>query len=641
MSTLRRIAPWCFALALILYLKPYTGIRHDATLYLVQGLRIVSPDIFNKDLFFLAGSQADFTVFPRMLAFLLERASAGSAFLGLTFVGRLVFYAASWYLVRGLFPLQWQWAALFALIIMPTGYGAFSIFSYAESFLTSRPYAEALSLGGIGLLVRGRTFGAIVCLGLAGLLHPLQGFAGALVAWCWLAKHDRRWIYSLLLGIPLVFLGFVGVAPFGGIFTVIDPEWKGIIIGLSDQVFLSAWTPRDWCIVLTDFYLLHLLSKCSIPESRLAILCRSVMVALGIGLAFGALFSDVLQLMLPTGLQLWRVLWIVHWLAVASMPMLIGDHLKWHPKDRVGVLLIIAIAVIGASVPRSTLPWGVLGLIPLHMIWPHVRGSISSAVRYVVLVGIFAMLLIALLRYQIQAWLVFRMLGSNFEVVRQDVVVLAYPLVIGTIVAGIAHVYIRSGRLASSLWGGASVIALVCAIAFWDARSPWTQVQEGSSGTDVFGEAIPRESSVYWYEGEPSPLGPWLVLGRANYFSPYQLSGQMFNRGTSFAGIKLHAQVEPVSLQAEICQMMDSVNGTSNACWVGRAGLEYMCTPHGAVSPPDYFVLPFDQRELVRGKWVARHPGTGDVLLTNYLYKCSDWVSHSASQQAWWPLNGA
>ncbi|UWU56157.1 hypothetical protein NDR96_14460 [Stenotrophomonas maltophilia] len=104
MSTLRRLAPWCFALALVIYLRPYTGIRHDATLYLAQALRLLDPDIFNRDLFFVAGSQADFTLFPQLLASLLRHFQPGDLFLVLSLLGRIAFYGASWYLIRALFP---------------------------------------------------------------------------------------------------------------------------------------------------------------------------------------------------------------------------------------------------------------------------------------------------------------------------------------------------------------------------------------------------------------------------------------------------------------------------------------------------------------------------------------------------------
>ncbi|MCI1091831.1 hypothetical protein MOQ21_10955 [Stenotrophomonas maltophilia] len=639
MNTLRRIAPWCFALALIVYLRPYTGIRHDATLYLAQALRVISPDVFNRDLFFVAGSQADFTVFPQLLAALLRYFPAGDVFLAFTFFTRLCFYAASWYLIRVLFPGKMQWPAVFSLIVMPTGYGSYSIFAYAEPFLTARPIAEALSLIALGLLIRRHSIWAIIALGIAGGLHPLQALGAAIVAWCWLVMQDRRWLWALLAAIPVCILGIAKVGPFSGLFTMIDPDWMELLLQLSDNIFLSHWEVRDWCIVVTDFYLVYRLSRCVPIDSPLSTLCKAVMAAFAVGLTLSLLLADMLQLALPAGAQFWRVLWVVHWFAMAGLPWVLWDQWQRQPKDWVAIILMVAIVGTGASVSRTTLPWAVLGLIPLSIAWPYVSAKVGRSIRGFMLVGLIAILVVALFRYQFSAWLVFKALGSSLERVRQDVVILGYPLIAGSLVALLAWIYSRSGRNLGAALGVLSLIALGGAVYLWDSRSPWSRVVEVSAGQDVFGEHVPLDSTVYWYSAEPSPLGPWLVLGRASYFNIFQMAGQVFNRGTSFAGIQRQLQIGPVNVQGEICDTVNAVNGEPDSCWIGDAGLRYMCTPYKDVAAPDYFVLPFRQTRHVRGTWEARHPDTGELLGSYYLYKCSDWGDPSGKahidRQSW------
>lgn len=629
MNALRRMAPWCFALALIVYLRPYTGIRHDAALYLAQALRIISPEIFDRDLFFIAGSQADFTIFPQLLASLLQHFPAGDVFLALTLLSRLCFYAASWYLVRILFQGKLQWAVIFSLIVMPTGYGSYSIFAYAEPFLTARPIAEALSLVALGLLVRRKTLWAILVLGIAGGLHPLQALAAAIVAWCWLVMQDRRWLWALLAVIPVGILGIAKIGPFAGLFTRIDPDWMQLVLQFSDNIFLSHWEVRDWCIVVADFYLLYRLSHCVPAGGVLAGLCRAVLLAFAVGLALSMLLADVLQLALPAGAQFWRVLWVVHWLAMAGVPVVLWCQWQRQSRDWIAIMLLVAIVATGASVSRTTLPWAVLGLIPLSIAWPHISARIGRPMKAFILIGLAAILAVALFRYQLSAWLVFKVLGSSLERVRQDVVVLGFPLIAGTIVALLGWAYSRSGKRLGAALGVLSLIALGGALLVWDSRSPWTRVVEASAGQDVFGEHVPTDSTVYWYSAEPSPLGPWLVLGRASYFNIFQMAGQIFNRGTSFAGIQRQLQIAPVNMQAEICDTMNAVNGSPDACWIGDVGLRYMCTPYKDTAPPDYFVLPFRQPHGVRGVWGPRHPATGEVLGNYYLYKCSDWEDPS------------
>lgn len=625
MVVLRRLAPGCLALALILYVKPYTGIRHDSTLYLVQALHVLSPVIFGRDLFFLAGSQADFTIFPQLVALVLKAVEPGPAFLVLSLLGRIAFYAASAYLVVGLFPTRWRWPAIFALVIMPTGYGAFSIFSYAEPFFTARPASEALSLFALGLLVRNRTWTSILVFALAGALHPLQGLAAVIVGWCWLVQGDRRWLWSLWLTVPITLLAWLKVGPLEGLFRSIDTEWREMIIGLSDQVYLGKWTPRDWCIVLTDVYLLTLLAVQGSTGGKAARLAKATLWAVAVGLACSAILSDLLQLVLPTGLQLWRVLWVAHWLAVASAPLLIWESWKDPRRGTIPALLLLSIALIGTSIPHSTLPWAVLGLIPLHIAWAYLAGKVSGGVRKLLVVGVVAAMLIAVIRYELKALDVFAMLEHNLELMRLDVVMLSYPLVLAILVVAATFSFRHANRLGQTLLGALSLIAVAGSVTVWDSRSPWTQVQESATGANVFGYDVPENATVFWYASEASPLGPWLVLRRANYFSPFQLSGQMFNRDTPFIGRELQIQIDPVMIQAEICDFVTRSDSRAVPCRVSKPGLESLCTGHGGLQPPDYFVLPFDQREHVRGQWKVRHPGTGEVLLTQYLYKCNDW----------------
>lgn len=623
---LRRIAPWCFALALVVYLRPYTGIRHDATLYLVQALRLIDPDIFNGDLFFIAGSQADFTLFPQIIALFLRVFEPGDVFLWGSLAGRIVFYVASWYLVRHLFAPDWRWSALLVLIIMPTRYGPYSIFAYAEPFLTSRPWAEAVSLFALGLLVQRRTLAALVCLALAGVLHPLQGLAAAMVGWCWLVAIDRRWLWALLAVVPVALLGLAGIKPFNGLFATIDYDWWELIYEASGQIYLASWETRDWCLVIGDFYLLYLLYQRLDEGDRLRQFCTAVLAALAIGMASTAILADLSQLVLPTGLQLWRVLWLAHWLVVASLPWLIWDQWRRGGRDMVATVLLVAIAVLGASIARTTLPWAVLGVIPLHMAWPHVAHKVSRPVRWFTLAGLAGVLGIAIFRYMFRAWIVFVENGSDWERVRQDVVVISYPLIIAAIVVVLTWIFSRVGKRGSAALGGLSLAFLVGALGVWDSRSPWSRTMEYSRGNNVFGYEIPRAASVYWYQSEPSPLGPWLVLNRANYFSIFQMSGQMFNRETSMAGVQRRLQSDPVQTQGTMCSFLEALNDKPGSCWISEAALEYLCTPYKDVPAPDFFVLPFKQPADALGEWSATHPRTGELLATFYLYSCRDWA---------------
>ncbi|MEW2972523.1 hypothetical protein AB1A96_11335, partial [Pseudomonas juntendi] len=138
--------------------------------------------------------------------------------------------------------------------------------------------------------------------------------------------------------------------------------------------------------------------------------------------------------------------WVVHWFAMAGLPWVLWDQWQRQPKDWVAIILMVAIVGTGASVSRTTLPWAVLGLIPLSIAWPYVSAKVGRTIKGFMLVGLIAILVVALFRYQFSAWLVFKALGSSLERVRQDVVILGYPLIAGSFVALLAWIYTRSGR---------------------------------------------------------------------------------------------------------------------------------------------------------------------------------------------------
>lgn len=633
-TALRRWTPWIFLGVLILYLRPYTGIRHDATLYLAQALYHNFPGEFQHDLFFIAGSQASFTLFPRILAALLDNWSAGPVFLWMTLLGRVAFYAAAWRLLSTIFPPTWRLPAVFALACLPTHYGAFGIFSYAEPFLTPRIFSEALSLMALACLVRGRrTWLTIFFLGSSALLHPLQAISAGLVAWCWLTIHDRRWLFVLLGIVPMAALAALGVPPLNQLFEQFDAAWMQRLLDYNPHVLLLEWSPRDWCVVLTDVFLLTRVRTLAEPGSPLRPLASAALIATCISLGASALLGDMLRLVLPVGLQIWRTLWIVHLLSMAALPWLITRQWQIDSPDRIQSLLLVATAALGAALPSIMLPWAVLGLIPLYQVWPAWRNSVSVVTVRFVQLGICLAALIGLARYALGSLRIFQLGGGNWDLVRIDVMLMSHPLVIAALVSGLGWIYMRSsdrGQLGTALL---TCVALAGAAATWDARSDWSRaIESATNRPDAFGTPIKSGTDVYWYSRETA-IGPWLVLNRASYFSPIQMSGQMFNRGTAILSKARKAQIGILELQAGICEIMDLAKGSSTACWASEAAMQMACRHSPSTSAPEYIVLPFRQPEHVRGSW-SLQDSRGSTLVTYYLYQCSDWGEPSAHASA-------
>lgn len=70
-SKLPVLAGALLGLAMLLLVRRYWGIDHDATLYLGQALAQRWPGNFANDLFFLHGSQGRYTLFPWLTGWLV------------------------------------------------------------------------------------------------------------------------------------------------------------------------------------------------------------------------------------------------------------------------------------------------------------------------------------------------------------------------------------------------------------------------------------------------------------------------------------------------------------------------------------------------------------------------------------------
>lgn len=605
-------------LVLTLYLRPYTGIRHDAVLYLGQALAERFPSTYGRDLFFAYGSQAEFTVFPRLLAWLLGLGTPSTVFLIGALVGRLFFVACCWAFVRAVFHRGWRLPALLAVVVMPSGYGAFNIFRYGEAFLTARPFAEGLVLLGLASLVRGRRLLAATAIAAAGLLHPLPALGGAIVAWLWLVAHDRRWLHALWVLVPAVAAAALGIAPATRLLVRFDPQWTAIMVDLNDHCFLSMWPARDWAYWATDVYLLGLVARrSSLPLSRLSGATAIAMIAT---IVTTLVLGDVGRLAFVTALQAWRVHWIGHLIAMSALPMLLLHDYRHADGERTRALLLLTLVLVGAPLGYGNLPWANAALIPLHAAWPRLRPHTSGAYRRLLGIGLCLAIAVHAARFLLTQWKGFATAGYRFDLFRIDVLIVAYPLIVGTFAWSAVAVWRRAPRVRFAMLAIGFVL-LAWSASRWDYRTEWTRdVERAQRNAALFGPRIEDGAQVYWDE---QLLPTWLSLGRASYYNPGQQAGQLFNRGTAIEASRRWARMAPLALQAAICAMMGRVDETSR-CFINDFALSEACKRGGTTPPPDYLVLPFRQPQQAQGEWVVPDSVAGKPSAHYFLYRCTD-----------------
>ena len=616
------------ALFLLYYLRPYHGIRHDAALYLGQALLRLDPGNLSSDLFFTYGSQANFTVFPHLVASLLRHFDAASVFLVLTFASLAFFLVASACLLTRLFAApQWYWGLL-ALLILPGGYGGFSTFTYAEPFFSGRSLAEPLVLLALAAYFWGRWPLAAALWITAAALHPLQALPAALLWWCDRIYRDQRWLHMLWLPALLLMAGALGAPYSEKWMTRFDAQWLGWVQETNRLVFISIWTAQDWAFLTTDVFLVTLLFRHA--SGPLQALARALLFATALGFTCSLVFADLLGMVLPTGLQLWRIQWLLHWLAMASVPLLLYMNYKrdgaWGVR---GWLLLAAVALGVPSSATGLSAFAIWILVPLYVFWPALAPKVSPTIRRLILVAIPLALGILLVKHGIQTASRFTQLGGLREALRPEFVILAHPLVAGALVAAALRLYGLHGR-----WRSILLLLLIPMFAHvaaqWDRRSIWTSyVESARYEPKLFGFELEPGAQVFWAE---ELVAPWLILHRPSYFSQFQTAGILFNRRTAEEAVKRKDAMTLLEFQLSTCRLMNALNKSEESCLIDISAITDACAK--SAGGLDYLVLDNAFKDRVLGSWEIKGGLKGDRPITYNLYRCKDFKTELAEPGA-------
>lgn len=621
---LTRIAATLLGLTLLFMIQGYFGIDHDAVLYLGEALRLRLPGILDRDLFFMHGSQGQYTLFPHVVAWALDWVDAGALFLWGTAMGLLFFAAASWYALRSLLPPGRRWLPWMALLCLPTAYGAYRIFGYAEPYFTPRLYAEPLCLLAVALLTQRRWGPAAACLLLAGLLHPLQAVAAALVVWLWLLLGDRRWLH-VLWALPLLVLGgLAGIPPFDGLFLRMDPAMQQLAHEVTGQLFLDRWRAADLQAVGFDAAVLLYAARQFPGDTRR----WSLAAVLGLGLALLAnlVLVDALRLVLPAGLQLWRAHWLAHWFAMAWIGVLLQRDAAARDWPRLGLLAL-----------ALTLAYGVPGWfwVPVALVyagWPRLKPRLRPAMRALLGGAAALAVLLFFFDYLGQIREAFRLARFQLLAFPFDRALFTFPAVTLAVVLGLGALWRRSGRIVRA----ALLVLLLPFAAYaglrWDSRPALHRALEAHPfQPTLFGPVLPESAQVYWEQA--SSVANWLVINRADYYSPQQLSGLVFSPGAAQDARARMDRMRPLREDADRC-MLAAASSTNTSppapCRISDAAMRQACAPSAGSLRPDYLVLPYRQPQPARGAWSFRDPFATPPVRTFWLYACRDVLANTS-----------
>ena len=614
------LAASLLAVVLLLLFHPYRGILHDSTIYAGQVLALLDPVPFAHDLFFTYGSQAQFSLFPSVVARLVQILGLGSAFLWLTLAGLLAFVIASWGLLRQLLPESSRFPALLALLLLPASYGAWGILSYAEPFLTGRSFAEPLCLAALAALIgQRRTLAGL--LGLAALaLHPLQAGPALVIGWLWLAQQDHRWLH--LLWLPILAGAVCFALPQLSFLTArMDALWFQQVWDRNLVVFYSHSGIGDWNYLLKDAFVVAVATRHAASPLRRYLI--SVLAASLLLFGFGLALADGLHLTWLAGVQLWRVHWLLHWTATAILPWLC-IHLWRHSTHDKLRLLVFVCAVILGLMPSAAHPMFLITAL-LYWVWPWLSQRIGLTLQ-----RILAMLCLGIaLIYVLPNTLALTPWGAPLGTTRWVDALMQPRLPAALLLPAVLAVLWLWQRYATTRLHWILLPALFFGALLsgyqWDQRSALQRAfTDQPHDAQPFGINIAHDAQVLWLG---NLLPAWSVLHRPHYIQQQQLSGIVFNRATSIEGYRRKELLHVKDGQGQDCRIVVFPKEPFIACKPDATAVRQAC--ENSQGELTYIVLYYPLNRLAAGIWA---PNNG-AESTYYLYACRDLTNTAVATQ--------
>ena len=531
------------SIALWILIHPYRGLEHDSVLYAVLALGRLHPAALGHDLFVRYGAQDHYTIFSPLFAAAIQAAGLERAAALLTFATYVAFFASVWLLARQLMSASEALLAVGLLVVVPSWYGSGSVFAYIEAFLTSRQPAEAFALAGIAAALYSRHVVAGACMVVALLLHPIIAAAG-ITLWIILfpgfARPRVAAIVIGILGIALIGASATGLGPFAHF----DATWLNILRTRLAYLFPTRWSVTEWLNMGIRAAVL-VVGVGYTRNEQIRRLCIATLITLSLGMVFAIVESDWLHVIVAAQMQTWRWLWLLGVLSVLLAPSIAIDCWRSGGLGRAAALLLLS-AWLARNDDFAILP----------MMLACVAAARPAALRdprqaQLVLYGAYMLLaasliiLVGAVRETLPQLAVIRAGHRPYLVRIEEAQALAYGGLLPAALLALVwwsthHATRRSAILLAGL--GASLLLWVLP---YSVRT-WTHARYPEDRYQAFAPwraAIPQSGEILWPD---PPLATWFELGRASYWSLYQMAGMVFSRDVTMVSTSRENAVTPI-----------------------------------------------------------------------------------------------
>ncbi len=603
-------------LALWLLSRPYRGVRHDALLYLGEALNRLMPERFANDLFLRSPVQDRFSVFSSLLAPLLARFGIGGVELVVLAGCHVLFMLGVWKLTEDWTSRPLRWGMLAFAAAMPHTYGGLGEFGYAEPFLTARSVAEPFALLALWQLLRGRLAAAIGLAAVGAAFHPLIVFPVLVVGWVLLVMRRRSWAWlgAALAAIPL--LAVAGVSPFPNLLHAFDPRWLEIVRAVNPQVFATSYTRLDWAPLAFDALVLALLLRSPRTPAAAAQLARATLMAAAALTVVWIVGADLLHNVLLTQLQLWRIQWPLHLLALMTLPCVLID--CWG-RGWTGRWLAAAVGVAGIAVGSNwNTGWACVAWALAAFAVEHFRLQVSGRVaKGAALASCAAMVVIsAQVMHQ-----TLRAIHAQPDIVRDTgvlMVLAGLPLVAALLVLAFQRLLAAGPRmeLVAAL---VAVLGFATGVQTWDQRSDWQRRVEArlQAESPVFDAQLPAGATVFW---DDELLVPWLLGLRGEFYAQAQGSSVVFDRDLALELARRVELLDGLDVQRTLCHKLQAMVGAEGGCPASVPLVTDICH---AAGHPDYFVFREPMATPALAQWSDLDPRDPRRGRSYHLYSCA------------------
>jgi hypothetical protein len=624
-------------LGLWLLSNPYEGVVHDARLYVGHVLAAADPQGVGQDIMFRKDGQFGFSLFPALLAAVIDVAGVSLGAKLVSLAGLLVWIAAMGTLAFAMAEGRVRWAILVFVVVLPTGYGAYGVFNYSEPMATPRVFAEAGVLFALALLCRGQTWLALLPLLAAGLLHPIMALPGFGV-WAWFVFFDpRERLFPLALGILCAVAGLTlaGLAAafhmpvFERLFVGIDPDFREMLSVRARHLFPGFWPWGDWSRLAVQAATLAVAAVLVSPRVR-SLFVGGLAAGLG-GVAASILAGDMGNSLLAVQAQLWRGSWLVAVLAAAALAICAVTLWRQGAHARVTLGLLI-VAWLGADHPVIGFSAALLALV--FAIVPSARRLKFQPQLVLALWSFVALYALLRLGMSVYAWMLF-LHGRPEAEGGESAVQLLGTLGVWTIpicAAAVAWALSkRSGPAPIPIAAGLAIVLMALAVVYWDTRTPRTMAADSVAGDPALKALLStRDGDVLWLDGR---FETWSFAGRPNWASAMQGAGGVFSRPLALEwDRRVRILIDLGLTQEELRNIFTAANRSSTTpahlANLNDARLERLC---GLPDAPAWLIAPawaVADGDLSAKRWrPANWTAPGAVHSFTWDGGAVDWIS--------------